>query len=131
MEQIGHKYVAIWQKIEVKSELNPYPRTSHTCVAYKNRYLVILGGETETKYITQRKGGEVNDLSAVNEDSDKISCKSSVVIGKEADEDVVVELEKEPLRSSNKRFSQPAKSSQSSQIPKESLSDVWIFDTFL
>ena len=39
---------AIWTKIVVKNPEapQPSPRTSHTCVSYKNRYLVIIGGET-------------------------------------------------------------------------------------
>lgn len=48
IEQIGNKYVAIWQKINFVGTEIPYPRTSHTCVSYKDRYLVVIGGETET-----------------------------------------------------------------------------------
>lgn len=48
LEQIGNKYVAIWQKINFVGSEIPYPRTSHTCISYKDRYLVVIGGETET-----------------------------------------------------------------------------------
>jgi hypothetical protein len=48
VEQIGSKYVAIWQKINFVGTEIPYPRTSHTCISYKDRYLVVIGGETET-----------------------------------------------------------------------------------
>jgi hypothetical protein len=45
----------MWQKISQYGDEIPYPRTSHTCVTYKNRYLVVIGGETETKNIVQIK----------------------------------------------------------------------------
>lgn len=48
IEQVGSaKYIAIWQKITFEGP-QPYPRTSHTCVTYKNRYLIVIGGETES-----------------------------------------------------------------------------------
>lgn len=43
----------MWIKVRQYGDEIPYPRTSHTCVTYKDRYLVVVGGETETKYITQ------------------------------------------------------------------------------
>lgn len=56
IEKPGNKYVVIWQKISY--EAGPYPRTSHTCVSYKNRYLVVIGGETESVNITGKSPNE-------------------------------------------------------------------------
>lgn len=42
------EYIATWRKItpvDLDAPI-PCPRTSQSCVAYKNRYLVIIGGET-------------------------------------------------------------------------------------
>lgn len=50
-ENVGKQFVAIWSKIEFQSSICPYPRTSHTCTSYKNRYLVVIGGETEIENI--------------------------------------------------------------------------------
>ena len=48
------QYVAEWEQIEPQTSKDilplsgkPSPRTSHTCTVYKNRYLVIIGGETD------------------------------------------------------------------------------------
>ena len=43
-------YIAFWEKIVPADETapKPCPRASHSCVAYKNRYLVIIGGETDS-----------------------------------------------------------------------------------
>lgn len=43
-------YSASWEKIIPRDESapKPCPRASHSCVAYKNRYLVIIGGETDS-----------------------------------------------------------------------------------
>lgn len=30
--------------------IKPVPRTSHSCTIYKNRYLIIIGGETDTAW---------------------------------------------------------------------------------
>lgn len=47
-------FIAHWEEIEQqtpKGELPSYPkpcaRTSHTCTVYKNRFFIIIGGETE------------------------------------------------------------------------------------
>ena len=36
----------------------PPPRTSHSCVAYKNRYLVVIGGENEETGDAPKKDDE-------------------------------------------------------------------------
>lgn len=42
------KFHAHFTRIEVSDNGPlPPPRTSHTCVSYKNRYLVVIGGENE------------------------------------------------------------------------------------
>ena len=44
------QFVAQWEKIDFrngKDTKSPCARTSHTCTVYKNRFLVIIGGETE------------------------------------------------------------------------------------
>ena len=66
-QDAGSKFIAIWEKVVVKSEVKPYPRTSHTCVAYKNRYLIVIGGETESSNI-QHKVKE-NEAPAKSESS--------------------------------------------------------------
>ena len=38
----------------------PPPRTSHSCVAYKNRYLVVIGGENEETGDTPKKDDEAD-----------------------------------------------------------------------
>ena len=35
----------------------PPPRTSHSCVSYKNRYLVVIGGENEEIPLKEDEGG--------------------------------------------------------------------------
>ena len=48
----GSKYIAIWQKVEFGcGQQIPYPRTSHTQVSYKDRYLIVIGGETEASNV--------------------------------------------------------------------------------
>ena len=46
---------AVWKNIQVKNleDPQPSPRTSHICVSYKNRYLVVVGGETTLDQIEQ------------------------------------------------------------------------------
>lgn len=39
-------FVTEWKQIKVNGD-QPVPRTSHSCVAYRNRYLIVIGGETE------------------------------------------------------------------------------------
>jgi len=54
--------VAEWTQIEPQSkkghvmpQLKPVPRTSHSCTVYKDRYLVIIGGETDTAWFEKDK----------------------------------------------------------------------------
>ncbi len=109
LEKPGNKYVAIWQKISFES--GPYPRTSHTCVSYKNRYLVVIGGETETVNITGKISNEESNES--DDEHSKQEEVSAVPLGKA-------------------KGKQSSCSENSSEEPeKEPLSDVWIFDTFL
>jgi len=109
LEKPGNKYVAIWQKISFES--GPYPRTSHTCVSYKNRYLIVIGGETESVNIT----GKVS-----NEESN------------ESDEEHSKQNEISAVPFSKAKGDKRGSSESSSEEPeKEPLSDVWIFDTFL
>ena len=50
------KFHALFTKIEVCSNgPKPPPRTSHTCVSYKNRYLVVIGGENEEMMVPSSK----------------------------------------------------------------------------
>ena len=44
----------------------PSPRTSHTCVGYKNRYLVVIGGETTSDLVTS-----IKDVKEVSEEESK------------------------------------------------------------
>ena len=59
---------AIWQKIRVKNPEQPMPspRTSHTCVGYKNRYLVVIGGETTSDLVAS-----IKDVKEVSEEESK------------------------------------------------------------
>ena len=50
------KFIAQWELIEPQTPkgqksqiIKPCARTSHTCNVYKNRFLVITGGETEIR----------------------------------------------------------------------------------
>ena len=66
--------VATWKEIVLTSSIplqplvRPRPRTSHTCVPYKGRYLIVVGGEAEEiktnkvasyEEVTENKEGEV------------------------------------------------------------------------
>jgi hypothetical protein len=55
-QRIGGVYSATWQKVDFGglNTIVPYPRTSHTCVTYLDRYLVVIGGETEDKNIPEK-----------------------------------------------------------------------------
>ena len=39
-------YEATWELLDIKGQLPPN-RASHSAVAYKNKYLVIIGGESD------------------------------------------------------------------------------------
>jgi hypothetical protein len=41
------EYTANWRKIKCNDGPVPCPRTSQSCVAYKNRYMIVIGGETD------------------------------------------------------------------------------------
>ena len=41
----------------------PLPRTSHTCVPYKNRYLVVIGGENAELEDAEDGVNGANDLA--------------------------------------------------------------------
>ena len=41
------KFHAQFTRIVITGGPVPPPRTSHSCVPYKNRYLIIIGGENE------------------------------------------------------------------------------------
>lgn len=48
-------FIAEWEQLEKQTPKGQMPplhkpvgRTSHSCTVYKNRYLVIIGGESET-----------------------------------------------------------------------------------
>lgn len=110
IENPGNKYVAIWQKI--KFENGPYPRTSHTCVSYKNRYLVIVGGETETVNITSKKPNEGSGESEHSQEKQPEVAEPKSPTGK------------------GKFDRRMSMNSSSEDTEKEPLSDVWIFDTF-
>ena len=45
------EYIAHWRKIIIDSSntQKPCARTSQSCVAYKNRYMIIIGGETDSE----------------------------------------------------------------------------------
>ena len=51
-------FIAEWKLLEDNSLNNPNrpcARTSHSCTVYKNRYLVIIGGETQTVIPSQEQ----------------------------------------------------------------------------
>jgi hypothetical protein len=41
------QFTAKWKRIEVLPGLRPAARASHTCSAYKNRFIVVVGGEAD------------------------------------------------------------------------------------
>ena len=49
---------AEFTKIDIPDGPVPPPRTSHTCVSYKNRYLVVIGGENEEINKEEKNGSE-------------------------------------------------------------------------
>ena len=53
------KFHALFTKIIMSNNgPMPQPRTSHTCVSYKNRYLVVIGGENEETASSKEDGAE-------------------------------------------------------------------------
>ena len=59
---------AQWTKISVKNfeSPQPSPRTSHTCVGYKNRYLVVVGGETTSDLV-----GSIKEAKEASDEESK------------------------------------------------------------
>ncbi len=48
-------FIAEWKMVQPPSEVStvqkpdrPLGRTSHTCTVYKNRFLIVIGGEAES-----------------------------------------------------------------------------------
>lgn len=52
------RFHAEFTKIDIPNGPVPPPRTSHTCVSYKNRYLVVIGGENEEINKEDKSGTE-------------------------------------------------------------------------
>ena len=75
MESDNHvpRYHARFTKIMMNTNgPMPPPRTSHSCVSYKNRYLVVIGGENEEtpdkegEDIAEGAGGATSGGDALN-----------------------------------------------------------------
>ena len=61
----------------------PPPRTSHSCVSYKNRYLVVIGGENEE---TPEKEGEEAGEGAGGATSGDLALNRQSSVGPEDDQ---------------------------------------------
>ena len=86
MESDNHipRYHACFTKIKMNSEgPMPPPRTSHSCVSYKNRYLVVIGGENEE---TPEKEGEDAGEGAGGDKSGDIALNKQSSVGPEDDQ---------------------------------------------
>ena len=108
----------------------PSPRTSHSCVSYKNRFLVVIGGESEVGLINESR----NKNSGILEGSKKpqLTISKSEVM-KPLTTKLSIKREDGDQRSNSQLSGDDSHSvnSYSDSTPTQSLGDVWIFDTFL
>ena len=96
----------------------PPPRTSHSCVPYKNRYLVVIGGENEE--FEEEEANPDDEKSKATEPGPALSGKA------------LIKTDKPGKASSIDKHSEAEDSDEyGCETKSKSLSDVWVFDTHL
>eukprot|EP00347_Sterkiella_histriomuscorum_P007476 403348772 len=118
------QFVAQWTRLEQQTPIElihtvykPTSRTSHTCTVYKNRYLIIIGGETVPSAQDQIK-------KQINQPP-QTKLKSNL--------DISIDLEQECNVSEQENDSSQKQNEESPQVQEnlKFLNDVWIYDTIL
>lgn len=73
------KFHATFTRIQTTDGPVPPPRTSHSCVPYKNRYLIVIGGENEEQSAEgdSKLSGDDVDESELPKEADKIDKASN------------------------------------------------------
>lgn len=93
IDKSSEKVTGVWEKIFSKNNTYPAPRTSHSIISYKERYLIVIGGEgycpdnelaniEEPEVASKEDVTEENNNSEDSEDEDHPPCypKSDVWI---------------------------------------------------
>lgn len=90
------KYHAYFNRIKIPEDSPvPTPRTSHSCIPYKNRYLIVIGGENEQ--FSDDEGDDENNPENPNEEKGADGAQKITDAAKKQDDNLIIQEQSKSL----------------------------------